>query len=68
MVLIKFIELLEDNECAICMTSYEEKDKIAVLPCSNKHKFHSACVRSWLIVNSKCPLCRSDVFLLLIIL
>ncbi|CAD8076062.1 unnamed protein product [Paramecium sonneborni] len=50
-----------DNECAICMNEYEEKDKIAVLPCSNKHQFHSSCIRMWLEVNTKCPLCRSDV-------
>ncbi|CAK68906.1 unnamed protein product (macronuclear) [Paramecium tetraurelia] len=53
-----------ENECAICMNQYEEKDKIAILPCSNKHRFHSTCVRSWLEINSKCPLCRSDVFTL----
>jgi hypothetical protein len=43
---------------------YEEKEKIAVLPCNSKHRFHSSCVRSWLEVNSKCPLCRCDVFVL----
>ncbi|CAD8064675.1 unnamed protein product [Paramecium sonneborni] len=50
-----------EQECAICMEEYTQKDKIAVLPCSNKHRFHSTCVRAWLQVNSKCPLCRTDV-------
>ncbi|XAR66813.1 hypothetical protein NMG60_11013157 [Bertholletia excelsa] len=47
-------------ECYICLSEYEEGDKIRVLPCH--HEFHMSCVDKWLKeIHGVCPLCRGDV-------
>ncbi|CAN4103622.1 unnamed protein product [Withania somnifera] len=47
-------------QCHICLSEYEEGDKIRVLPC--KHEFHLLCVDKWLKeIHGVCPLCRGDV-------
>ncbi|CAD5313479.1 unnamed protein product [Arabidopsis thaliana] len=45
--------------CAICLEDYIVGDKLRILPCS--HKFHVACVDSWLISwRTFCPVCKRD--------
>ncbi|XP_010543423.1 PREDICTED: receptor homology region, transmembrane domain- and RING domain-containing protein 4 isoform X2 [Tarenaya hassleriana] len=45
--------------CAICIEDYRVGDKLRILPCH--HKFHSACVDSWLSMwRSFCPVCKRD--------
>ncbi|XP_052200265.1 uncharacterized protein LOC127806790 [Diospyros lotus] len=47
-------------QCYICLSEYEEGDKIRVLPCH--HEFHMSCVDKWLKeIHGVCPLCRGDV-------
>jgi len=41
----------EEEECIICLESYQEGDTIRRLPC--KHEFHSTCVDTWLITRKK---------------
>ncbi|KAL9672420.1 hypothetical protein QQ045_028670 [Rhodiola kirilowii] len=48
------------GECCICLSLFEEDDKIKMLPECN-HCFHSECVDRWLITQSTCPLCRSSL-------
>ncbi|KAK9152202.1 hypothetical protein Syun_010511 [Stephania yunnanensis] len=46
------------HQCAICLVEYKEGDDIRVLPkCS--HRFHVACIDTWLEARSSCPTCRS---------
>ncbi|EYU42321.1 hypothetical protein MIMGU_mgv1a0068872mg, partial [Erythranthe guttata] len=46
--------------CYICLSDYEEGDKLRVLPCN--HEYHVSCIDKWLKeVNRVCPLCRHDV-------
>ncbi|XP_041477055.1 RING finger protein 145-like [Lytechinus variegatus] len=42
--------------CPIC---YEEMHSACITPC--KHLFHSICLRKWLYVQEKCPLCHSAI-------
>ncbi|KAJ4845592.1 hypothetical protein Tsubulata_033407 [Turnera subulata] len=42
--------------CAICFENMEIGSKVPMMPCS--HKFHKACIVSWLNRSNICPLCR----------
>lgn len=54
------VEAGGDQECCICLSLFEEDEKVKVLPeCS--HCFHSDCVDRWLVSQSSCPLCRSPL-------
>jgi hypothetical protein len=47
----------EDNEsCNICMSEFEDGEKIKMVSC--KHKFHSECIKEWVLRNPTCPCCR----------
>ncbi|CAD8145530.1 unnamed protein product [Paramecium octaurelia] len=59
--LFSSLDNVDDKECSICMTQFQDQEYIVTLPCSSTHRFHSSCIRSWLQVNNKCPLCRSEV-------
>ena len=47
-----------DPLCAICMTNYQSKEKVRVMPCS--HHFHMDCIDCWLDKKPTCPICRFD--------
>lgn len=49
---------LEETECCICLSVFEDGEKLKVLPGCD-HCFHCECVDNWLINHSSCPLCRS---------
>ncbi|KAK9100446.1 hypothetical protein Scep_023876 [Stephania cephalantha] len=59
----QFDDNLDENLnqlCYICLSEYEEGDKIRVLPCH--HEYHMICVDKWLKeIHGVCPLCRGDV-------
>ncbi|XP_043221886.1 RING finger protein 145-like [Amphibalanus amphitrite] len=42
--------------CAICYCAMSEARR---LPC--RHLFHAACLRRWLFVQVKCPLCQAEI-------
>ncbi|KAM0057914.1 putative transcription factor C2H2 family [Helianthus debilis subsp. tardiflorus] len=48
------------EDCAVCLSEFEESDKCLVLP-NCKHCFHSGCIQMWFSNHSTCPLCRSPV-------
>ncbi|KAI3976467.1 hypothetical protein MKX01_008325 [Papaver californicum] len=50
---------LEDAECCICLTSYEDGAEIHGLPCN--HHFHETCIVKWLKINASCPLCKFNI-------
>ena len=46
---------LKDECCVVCLEGLLEEAR--KMPC--KHKFHSSCIKSWLIkVQGSCPICR----------
>lgn len=48
------------EDCSVCLSAYEEGDEVRKLKCD--HKFHKACVDTWLLQDSAtCPLCRRPV-------
>ncbi|XP_068746561.1 RING finger protein 145-like [Montipora capricornis] len=49
------LEQLNDV-CCIC---YDELDNAKVTKCN--HYFHSLCLRKWLYVQDKCPMCHADI-------
>jgi len=48
-----------DFQCAICLDECKTGQRQQILPCM--HKFHSACIGSWLSNSNKCPTCRHEV-------
>ncbi|CAM9001797.1 unnamed protein product [Rhodiola kirilowii] len=50
----------ESSDCSVCLTKFEEGDKIRKLKC--KHIFHKDCLDRWLEQEfATCPLCRREV-------
>uniref|UniRef100_A0A7S2QW03 RING-type domain-containing protein n=1 Tax=Lessardia elongata TaxID=210733 RepID=A0A7S2QW03_9DINO len=49
----------EQAQCVICLGDYEPNEEVVFLPCA--HSFHKGCVRQWLSVSTKCPLCDKSV-------
>lgn len=45
--------------CIVCWSEYEEGEKIRNLSCN--HMFHSKCIRGWLEMDKKCPVCKQVV-------
>lgn len=53
------VRLGEEDKCPICIMCFEEDEIIRKLPCT--HFFHPNCIDTWLIQNSKCPICKNDL-------
>ncbi|XP_058110320.1 RING-H2 finger protein ATL66-like [Magnolia sinica] len=49
-----------EAQCSICLSSFQEEEKVKVLPECN-HAFHPECVDMWLKTHSSCPLCRASL-------
>ncbi|KAH9316226.1 hypothetical protein KI387_024853 [Taxus chinensis] len=48
------------SECAVCLTDFEEKIMVRLLPkCS--HAFHPQCIDMWLFSHNTCPVCRTSL-------
>ena len=51
-----------DADCAICLATLKNSDKVKLLPCHSGHVYHSRCLRKWFETgNSICPTCRCSV-------
>ena len=66
---INYDEILEEKEfdeeanekdkgekCAICLENFDIGNKVCYLPCL--HFYHSFCIKNWLKIKGKCPLCN----------
>lgn len=47
------------DECAICLTAFEEGDELRVLTC--QHSFHIGCIDQWLPLSGQCAVCKQSV-------
>lgn len=65
--ILKSFRLKAEEECAICMESFVEKDKITQLACNEKHFFHHDCLQLWIQKKKaskqlpRCVLCRAII-------
>ncbi|RZB53611.1 E3 ubiquitin-protein ligase At1g63170-like [Glycine soja] len=50
---------LEDAECCICLSAYDNGAELRELPCN--HHFHCTCIDKWLLINATCPLCKFNI-------
>lgn len=49
-------EAAEAPPCNICLAPYEEGEEVRTVPCM--HKFHRACIDTWLRDKAICPICK----------
>ena len=47
----------QHTSCAVCLQEMLAEEMAVQLPC--KHKFHEACIRTWLEKQHTCPNCRT---------
>lgn len=47
------------HECNICLNNFEIGDEIQNTPC--QHRYHRACLTTWLNMASTCPNCRVEL-------
>ncbi|KRT79071.1 zinc finger protein [Oryctes borbonicus] len=50
---------VEGKQCPVCLEMHEIGEIVKKLPC--KHRFHSACITSWLEKTNSCPICRYEL-------
>ncbi|XP_026452246.1 RING-H2 finger protein ATL33-like [Papaver somniferum] len=48
----------KDDECVICLSSYEDGQDVRQLS-RCKHSFHASCIDMWLFSHSDFPICRT---------
>ena len=49
---------LDDNQnCLVCLEPFNPGDSLYELPCG--HKYHTHCVRAWVMRKRECPKCLS---------
>ena len=54
--IIDDINAILDAKCIICLQDYVLGDKYIILPCI--HNYHEECIKHWLNINNKCPICN----------
>ena len=55
----KSIDKYIDEKCVICLENFMIGNKICYLPCL--HLYHTMCIKNWLKIKEKCPLCNNDI-------
>ncbi|RID53826.1 hypothetical protein BRARA_G01196 [Brassica rapa] len=46
------------EKCVICLDELKCNDEASTLACG--HDFHYECIKNWLMVKNKCPLCKQQ--------
>jgi hypothetical protein len=53
------LDQLKSNSHDVCAICYMQMKTAIVTPCS--HLFHASCLKKWLYVQDRCPLCSSNI-------
>ncbi|KAG7020582.1 putative E3 ubiquitin-protein ligase RHG1A, partial [Cucurbita argyrosperma subsp. argyrosperma] len=51
---------VEEEPCCVCQEEYKEGEDIGMLDCG--HKFHTQCIKQWLMQKNICPICKTTGF------
>ena len=54
-------EIVDGDECTICLRDIIDSEESVVLTCNTNHKFHKDCLEKWQEKSSSCPLCRAII-------
>lgn len=55
-----FLDPAGGTECVVCLSEFSPGEKIRLLPDCH-HGFHLACIDTWLLTHTTCPVCRRGV-------
>ncbi|KAG0608159.1 hypothetical protein M758_8G083600 [Ceratodon purpureus] len=55
-----FLDPAGGTECVVCLSEFTAGEKIRLLP-DCQHGFHLACIDTWLLTHTTCPVCRRSV-------
>ena len=55
----KSFEKYKEEKCVICLEDFNAGNKVCYLPCL--HLYHSFCIKNWLKIRVRCPLCGDDL-------
>jgi hypothetical protein len=50
---------VEAEACAVCLETFAAGDRVKALPCL--HRYHAACIDTWLRSNGTCPMCKHEI-------
>ena len=56
---INDVNKISNDNCIICLENYKIGDSYITLPCI--HNFHDECIKKWLSLKNKCPICFSKI-------
>lgn len=51
----------KNDDCAICLSKFDDDCDVTPLPCDIRHYFHTECISSWFEKNNICPLCKKFI-------
>ena len=52
-------EHFQESPCSICLDHFEVDQ--AILPLKCKHNYHTDCLATWILKNSCCPMCKTEI-------
>ena len=51
----------DDRDWSICLEYFKDQQKVVILPCDERHFFHSSWVKQWFLQDLTCPLCKDKI-------
>jgi len=60
---VRYVGEMQNDACSICLDDFKQNEKVSQLVC--EHVFHKECIKKWIIVNDKeplCPNCNMKIF------